>query len=538
MANMETKDQVWQLPIDIAENGIVTKTLATADTYVDKNIQVTVTTPDATFEVKEGAAVTATVSTTDTTYTSETETPYAIVIAADAHADAVKVGVKDAGFAAATDEVTVEAADAEQATKTIYVKEGTLSGAGSAGAEGNIGLTKVGAQPESGFYIKASGAGNVEVATAGWVDPEHTTAVSTDGDAFYTIKGATLSNDEAGDFAEVTAPVLTEDGYLFINEGYIANTKISLATLVPDDANITSENADKVYNTVKAYDKDGKLIVGTMGDAELGAITADDATATVATVTVAAKEDGSAFDVTGTGAISGNASVAISKRGLAETTLAQNGVIEGEAEVSATIAKIGLGVTVADDDVEVTPVIAKEDATTAKSGAITTAQPEGRYVAVSAAAIEATVAVTPNVATEGYGTADVYSATGDEIKAGSAASGTYYVPIEAGSHTAEAADPTIVNASATVATEAEATDGFDGDLVAGILAVAPTAGEYITITADATPVKGSVSGVVTCTATEGYIEAGQKTASIAGDVEVEVTAAPAKYIKVYGGEIL
>lgn len=535
MATMNVEEKVFQLPIDITENGVVTKTLATADTYVDKNIKVTVNTPDATFEVKKAAAVTATASTTDTIYTSDTETPYAITIAADATAGAVEVGVKDAGFAAATDVVEVAAADAEQNTKTIYVKEGHLAGSGEASATGSVELTKVAAEPEDGFYIKASAAGGAEVDVAGWLPVGAQADAS--GDAYYTVKGAVLSNKEtnADDFEEVTAPVLTEDGYLFINEGYIGDTKISLATLVPDDANITSENADKVYNTVKAYDADGKLIVGTMGDAELGAITADDAAATINTVNVAA--DGAAFKVTGTADIAGTASVAISKRGLAETSLSQSGVIEGEAAVDATIAKIGLAIDTP-EAATVTPVIAKEDSSTAKSGAITATQPSaGRYIAVSAAAIEKTVEVSPKVATEGYGTADVFDATGATVTAGSAASGTYYVPVTAGSHTAEAGDATIVNATATVATEAEASEGFDGNLTAGILTAAPS-GEYITINADASTVKGSVAGTVTCTVTEGYVEADQQTASIAGDVDVEVTAAAAKYIRVYDGTIL
>lgn len=533
MATMNVEEKVFQLPIDVTENGVVTKVLATADTYVDKNIKVTVNTPDATYEVKQAAAVTATVSSKDDTYTSDTETPYAITIAADATAGAVQVGVKDAGFAAATDVVTVDAADAEQDTKTIYVKEGHLAGEGEASAESKtVKMTKGGA---GDFQITAKAAGSVKVDVAGWL-PANATADASGDDATYAIQAASLANTAGdGEYEEKDAPVLTSGGYLYINEGYIKDTKISLATLIPDNANITDENANLVYNTVKAYDKDGALIVGTMGDAELGAITADDAAATISNVTVAADEG--VFKVSGKADIAGTASVEVSKRGLAETTLNQTGVIEGEATVDATLAKIGLNVSVGDDDLEVTPVIAKEDATTVKSGDITTTAPEGRYIAVSTAAIEASTNVMPGVATEGYGTADLHSATGANVKAGAAASGTYYIPVEAGSHSAVAGDATVVNASATVATNTASSDGFDGDLTAGILASAPE-GEYIVISADATAVKGSVSGTVTCTATEGYIEAAQETASISGDVEVEVTAAANKYIRVYDGTIL
>src|SRR5574344_433235 len=96
MANMTIDENVFQLPIDVTENG-----------YVDKNIKVKVTTPDATYKVIDEGSIVATASTTDTTYTSDTVTPYAITIAADATVSDVKVGVDKAGFAASTDTVTV-----------------------------------------------------------------------------------------------------------------------------------------------------------------------------------------------------------------------------------------------------------------------------------------------------------------------------------------------------------------------------------------------------------------------------------------------
>lgn len=536
MANMSVEEKVFQLPINVVENGIVTKVLATADTYLDKNIKVTVNTPDAEFEVKKAAAVTAAVSSKDTTYTSDTETPYAIEIAADATAGAVQVGVKAAGFAAATDVVEVEAADAEQATKTIYVKEGHLAGSGEASATSDsVKMTKV-AEDAEGFVVKATAAGGASVDVAGWLPVG--AAADASGDAYYAIQKASFANTGSADAEELDAPVLVEGGYLYINEGYVKDSKISLATLVPDNAvlpGVVEGKSDLMYNTIVALDNDGNRVAGTMGDAELGAITASDAAATISTVSVAA--DGSAFKVTGSADIAGTASIAVSKRGLAETSLSQSGVIEGEAKVEASLAKIGLAID-APEVITVKPVIAKEDATTAKSGAITTTAPTGgRYVAVSTAALEASVEVAPKVATEGYGTASVFDATGATVTGGAEASGMYYIPVEAGSHSAVANDPTIVNASAVVSSAAEGSDGFEGNLTAGILASVP-AGEYIVINATAAPTSGSVSGTVDCTAVEGYIESGKETKSISGEVAVEVTAAAAKYIRVYGGEII
>ena len=540
MAQMNVENQVWQLPINVTENGTITKTLATADTYVDKNIEITVNTPDATFERKDkgvgaNGEISAVVSSTDTTYTSDTKTKYAIEIAADAHVNAVTVGVKDAGFAASTDEVTIAASDAAQNKKTIYVKEGHLTGSGEATATSDtIKMTKGG---EGDFKFTAVASGGARVDVAGWLSTD--AAADSSGNATYAVQAASLANTETvgTTYTDHTGPVLTSGGYLYINEGYIKDTKISLADLVPDNANITDKNANLVYNTVKAYDKDGALIVGTMGDAELSPITASGVQANIDTVNVAAQEG--VFHVTGTGAISGNSEVHVATRGLAETTLSQTGNISGNANLDATLTKIGLGVSVNNSDIKVTPVIAKADATTALSGAITTTAPVvGHYVAVSADAIAASATVTPTVSKEGYGTADLHDATPSTVTAGTNASGTYYIPLNDGSHSAVAGDPTINKASATVATNVVASGGFEGNLVSGVLAIAPTSGEYITISGNATTHNGSVSGTVTCTSTEGYITASSKTASISGNVEVEVTAAAPKYIRVYDGSIL
>lgn len=537
-----TNDNTFEFPINVDSNGVVTKVLKTQDTYVDRNIKITVITPDAEFEQKDKGAgangeVTARVSTTDTTYTSDTETPYAITIAADARVNPITVGTKTAGFTDTSDETTIAASDAEQVTKTIYVKAGALSGTGTAGASSdNIELTKVAEAPEDGsFFIKASGSGEVGIATAGWVDPTNTTKVVTGGDAYYTIKSATLANTGNEAATELDTPVLTEDGYLFINEGYIKDTKISLATLIPDDATLagTDGKSPLMYKSVSAYDKDGKLIAGTMGDAVLGAITADDATATVSAVTVAA--NGDAFKVTGSGDISGSASVAIATEGLAKTTQSKSGTVSGTAKVEASLAKIGLAVETSGNDGAVTPVIAKDAATTAKTGAITTTQPTGIYVAVNTAENKEDVTVSAKVATAGYGTADAFSKTDSTISVGAEASGTYYVPIEAGSHTITTNDSEVTAARATVSTSVK---DKAGESVDGILSVAPTSGNYLVIDGSAATTAGAVKTSSTCTVAEGYVSADTKTTIISENVAVTATAAAPKYIKIYDGSIL
>ena len=540
--NVNAETKVFELPIDVTAAGEVSKTLATADTYVDRNIKVTVRTPDADLKIVEAegsGVITATVSTTDTTYTSDTETKHAITIAADAHVNKTTVGVNQAGFLASTDTIDIAAADAVQNTKTLYIKEGAISATGEATATGNVTLESAGAAPESGFYIKAAAAGSAKVTTAGWVEPGD--PIESSGDAYYTLPTTSFGNTEVSgktyEDIDAKAPVLVEGGYLYIGEGYIRDSKISLAKLVPDHGTlpVVDAKSEWMYKGYSAYDNEGKLIAGTMGDAVLGDISATNVKATVSTVSVAANEG--VFKVTGSGDISGKTSVAVTQRGLATTDMSKTGDIAGTANVEATLAKIGLAATADKESAIVKPVITK-DTSTAQSGAITTIQPtSGKYIAVSAAAISESVTVTPTVATEGYGTADLHSATAKTITVGTEASDRFYIPLNAGSHSASVETPIVVNATATVAQTVEKTAGFEGNLSAGILSAAPS-GEYITLKANATKTAGSLSSNVTCTATEGYIEAGSETKTVSGSVDVNVTAAADKYIRVYDGTIL
>ena len=540
--NVNAKTKVFELPIDVTAAGEVSKTLATADTYVDRNIKVTVRTPDADLKIVEAegsGAITAKVSTTDKKYTSDTVTPHAITIAADAHVNKTTVGVSQSGFLASTDTIDIAAADAVQNTKTIYVKEGAITATGEATATGNVTLEPAGAAPKSGFYIRAAAAGSAKVTTAGWVEPSD--PIESSGDAYYTLPTTSFGNTEVSgktyEDIDAKAPVLVEGGYLYIGEGYIRDSKISLAKLVPDHGTlpVVDAKSEWMYKGYSAYDNEGKLIAGTMGDAVLGDISATNVKATVSTVSVAANEG--VFKVTGSGDISGKTSVAVTQRGLATTDMSKTGDIAGTANVEATLAKIGLAATADKESAVVKPVITK-DTSTAQSGAITTIQPtSGKYVAVSTAAIAESVTVTPTVATEGYGTTDLHSATAKTISVGTEASDRFYIPLSVGSHSASVETPIVVNATATVAQIVEKTAGFQGNLSAGILSAAPS-GEYITLKANATKTAGSLSSNVTCTATEGYIEAGSETKTVSGNVDVNVTAAADKYIRVYDGTIL
>lgn len=538
--NVAEDTKVFELPINVDAAGTVSKTLATADTYVDRNIKVTVNTPDAEFKLNKDGGVTATVSTTDTTYTSDTETKYAIEIKAEATAEASQVGVKTAGFAAASDVVDITAKTATPDTKTIYVKEGTITATGEAQALSNtITLHDAGqTEPTADFWFQAASSGSASVTTAGWVAPGD--PIKGDGNAYYTIDKVQMHNEAAlgktYEDIDATAPVLISGGYLYIDEGYIKNSKISLSHLVPDGSNVKGK-AEWIYQGYSAYDNDGNLVAGTMGNAVLADIAANDAKATISTVTVA--PEGSGFKVTGSQAITGTATASVESAGYLAADVTKQGSVSGTADVSATLGKVGVGADLSKSDATVTPVISKETST-AKSGEITTTAPTaGKYIAVSTAAIADSVTVSPKVTSEGYGTATVFDKTDATVTAGANASGTYYVPLTAGSHTAESDTPTITKATATVAQTQTASSGFEGNLNAGFLSTQPTEGVYITLGADkSATTAGKVVGNVNCTSTEGYIEASTETKTVSGDVEVEVTAAANKYLRVYDGTIV
>ena len=537
---LNVQDNKFILPIDIAAAGKATKELQTAGTYVDKNIKIEVNTPDGSLKVKKEGTLSASVSVDANVYTSDTETKYPITVKGDAAITDVQVGVANEGFVDSTDTVTINGSAAPQVSKTVYIKAGSLAGSGTASAEGGNGLAlgaKQASAPESGFYVKASAAGGASVETAGWVD-ETTPSVSVNGDSYYPIEAATLANagSEGKVYAAEAGPVLVSGDYLYINKGYIGDTKISLADLVPNDATVKAGvdgNSNLIYKTVSVYDKDGALVAGTMGDATLADIVADNASANIPTVSVTANEDGSAFKVTGSSEISGTASVSVATVGYAKSDLTKTGAVSGTASLNASLAKIAVSAEAETANLTVTPVIAKDSSSATATGAITKVAPSGHFVAVSADAIAASTTVSPTVTTAGYGTADNFSATTATVTAGSNASGLYYVPITEASHTVSKEASSVTNASATVSSAV-----VDETASAITLLSAAPEGRYLKISAAATAQSGSVTTNAKCVSTEGYIVASTKTLPITETVSVGVTNAADKFIKIYNGELV
>lgn len=542
---LEVLENKFKLPININSAGTINKELQTAGTFVDKNIAIEVVTPDGVLESKANGTLTGAINVGVSDYLSDIETSYPITIDATATITDVKVGVKTPGYVDSSDVVTITGSTEKAETVKKYIKAGSLADTTvTLSAEGVADGVTLGSEtsiaPESGFYFKTSATGKGKVGTSGWIPADTTEATTVD--KYYPIAKVSLGNTatEGKTYEVATGPVLKSGDFLYINEGYIKNTKISLADLVPNEANIAEvgENANShlVYNTVSVYDKDGALIRGTMGDAVLSdiAISGLKANEKLTNSSIEASADKSKFTLTGTASISGNAANAITTNGYATDKLSKSADFSGTSEVSTELAKISIGAG-ENKDIKVTPVITKESSSANATGEITTEQPaEGQhYVAVSADAIQGSATITPKVLTAGYGTTTVYDTTGVTVTGGSNASGVYYVPITDATHTLEETNTSTTKAAAAVTSSVTGTT-----LTSSILSAAPTDANYLTISATATPTSGKYTTNIACTTTEGYSTASTNNKNVDATIEVAVTNADNKYIRIYGGELV
>ena len=544
---MEVKNGVFVLPVEVTGAGTQNKYLQTQNTYVDKNIQVEVTTPDGVLEAKTIGAVTATASIDSNIYTSDTVTNYPITIKADATVGATQIGVKTEGFVDSTDVVDIDEAKAETSSKTVYIKAGSLKGTGSASAEGGNGLelgSETTTAPTSGFYIKASAAGGASVEAAGWVDST-TPSVSVDGDSYYTIDSAALANSATTGrtYTEQEGPVLVSGDYLYINKGYIGDTKISLADLVPDGSNVKAgENSNLIYNTVSVYDNDGNLVAGTMGDAS-HSLSSSELNITNAAIKEVTFGKSAGSSPTLNISVTGNATItsAVDTAGYIKTTdgKSQTANYDSILIVNQDLITVDTEINfnsnaVAAESLALSPEFAKDSSSAAAAGEITTTAPSsGHYVAISVSADTQKAEINPIVTGAGYGDTDHFYGSGKVLDI-SLTGQTAYIPLTEAAHTIAAEASAVTPATATVTSNIVSSTG---NTLGGILTAAPESGSYIIINADATTTAGSVTTNAKCTSTEGYITASAQTLPITESVSITKTAAQTKYIKIYDGTV-
>ena len=142
----------------------------------------------------------------------------------------------------------------------------SLTGTGSVSGTATA---KTSSKSSSVYYIPVPTAGftvsndKIYCSTAGYVPTG--SASSPIG----TVSGGSISvsnTDPGASYTANTTAVVPSGGYLVISAGYYEATKISLATLVPNEASlIASTGADYILQGSTAYDKNGALITGTIG---------------------------------------------------------------------------------------------------------------------------------------------------------------------------------------------------------------------------------------------------------------------------------
>lgn len=153
------------------------------------------------------------------------------------------------------------------------VETGTGSVSGTATASGN--LTKL-TMTAGSTTVSSNVAtmGEYKVTTSGYMKTGDATTIANG-----KLPAATFSNTASSGVTYVdvsdakigsasgsaVAPVLKSGDFLYINRGYVDNMKISLAKLVPDEADAGADlTSNSMLSGYTAYNNDGKLITGTI----------------------------------------------------------------------------------------------------------------------------------------------------------------------------------------------------------------------------------------------------------------------------------
>ena len=249
-------------------------------------------------------------------------------------------------------------------------------------------------------------SGNVNIATAGWITAGNK-AVSENGVKIGTVNQSTLKNGN---------------------------------TTIASGAEITPSDEAQTINISEGYNTARTVVV--KAASESAAATVVSGNATVSTLTYTADSENHTFDISGSANIP---APSVTTPGFISTTKGTK--TGGTATVATTVDEITVGVTPSATTKKVTPVIARTakpsgDAwVDAASGSATTSKPSsGAYVQVDAAAIADNVTVTGKVSAAGYGDTTNYQAdSATTINVGSNAATSAYVPIAAGTVTANGA---------------------------------------------------------------------------------------------------
>lgn len=419
--------------------------------------------------------------------------------------------------------------------------------------------------------VSGSGTLNLDTTSVSYGDTTVSGTTATRGEATWNrgwiqsgkidaaaFGNAPASGKTATDYVDISsttaAPVLTTDGYLYINKGYTDNLKISLAKLVPDGASANLA-AGHILSGYSAYDNDGKLVAGTILTKSSENVTnsdnvvtvaagyyPDDVTHTVGTAKAAASYGVSSSDQTiasgqyltgaqtikavaidgisaenvkhGVGVKVGDADDDDAIIGVTGTFTGASTVSSGQtaatagqilsgysawvdgAEVKGNIAKI-VGSTTITGDSTMKPAIGRTDtsasgATNVGTGSASTSAPSsGYFVSVQSQANTGTLTATPGVTTAGYGTTANHGIEGNTATVGALASDVTYITVASGSAT-------------TPTTTITATPTFSFNSTTGVITANAAATKSVTPTVSTGYVTAGTAGTVTVSGTNTY----------------------------------
>ena len=213
-----TSNNRWDLTYTVDASGTKTKTLETAGTFVDRDIQVAITTPAAKATISGSTEATVpTIARTSTTADGATNigsgfastiaptSGYFVTLQATAPATIVSLTktVNTAGYLSANIQITASASTTAKTGSVYYLPittgiaaantasvskvttDGSNAGVNIIASIGNATTT----EPTSGYYAAFTGTGSSKVTTAGWF-PTGNLAAATSATTYFPITSA------------------------------------------------------------------------------------------------------------------------------------------------------------------------------------------------------------------------------------------------------------------------------------------------------------------------------------------------------------
>ena len=281
---------------------------------------------------------------------------------------------------------------------------------------------------QPGFISSTKGTKNTGTATVSATVDEVTVGVTVSGTAKVTPVISRASADTGDTYVEAGTGTATttkpnSGAYVRIKSAAASNTISSVGKVTaagygtPTDYTAADPTTTEVGANASA---------DTFVQVAAGAVTSG--TAEIDTVTVEYNSTAGNFDVSGSANIP---APTVSTAGYVGNGVGTATGATGGATVDASLAKIGITAAIT-APTGLKPVISKNAATNISADAATTTQPaSGYYIAVDTAALSGTATATASVTSAGYGTttAGQYTATGDSETVNVAGADTTYIPI-------------------------------------------------------------------------------------------------------------